>query len=109
MFYKKDLSNYRQPLDGVTYKALTYGAKTLLSEFRLQKGYSIPIHKHPHEQITNVIKGQLQFTLGEETRICKAGEVITIPSNTLHAAKAITKCRAIDIFYPVREEYKVKK
>ena len=46
MFYKKDSGKYIKAFDGVTYKTLTYGDKTSLGEFKLEKGCIIPNHNH---------------------------------------------------------------
>lgn len=88
MFYKKDLSNYRQPLDRVTYKALTYGNKTFLSEFRLHKGYLILIHKHPNEQTGCLVSGKMIFTLDGKNYEAEAGDSWNIPANVEHGVKA---------------------
>jgi quercetin dioxygenase-like cupin family protein len=71
---------------------------------RLEKGAILPLHHHPHEQITNVLEGELQMTVGEETYSCKAGCIVVIPSNVPHHAIAISECRVIDVFQPVRED-----
>jgi len=54
-----------------------------------------------------VTKGELELTIDQETRIMKAGMVAVIPSNTNHSARAITKVEVTDVFYPVREDYKI--
>ena len=41
-----------------------------------------------------------------EKRICEAGEIVCIPSNQWHYGKAITDCVLMDVFTPVREEYR---
>ena len=105
MFYKKDLNNYRQPLDGVTYKTLTYGAKTLLSEFRLQKGYSIPIHKHPHEQTGYLVSGRMTFTLDGKDYEAEAGDSWNIPGDVEHGVLVHEDSIVIEVFSPVREDY----
>lgn len=50
MFYKKENSPYRQPLEGVIFKSLAHGKKTHLTEFRLEKGSNIPKHAHPQNR-----------------------------------------------------------
>ena len=49
---------------------------------------------------------KVSFTLDGEKMVCKNGDVIVIPSNTPHSGRAITKCILMDVFSPVREEYK---
>jgi quercetin dioxygenase-like cupin family protein len=72
----------------------------------IKAGASIPVHHHMHEMIVNVIEGKLQLTIENETKILEAGMAAVIPSNIPHAATGITDCRIIDVFYPLREDYK---
>jgi quercetin dioxygenase-like cupin family protein len=49
----------------------------------------------------------LEFTIGDETRVVKAGELFVIPGGVEHSVKVGEQpARALDIFSPVREEYK---
>ena len=50
MFVKNCNNGYKQSLDGIEQKTLVSGDKTLMVEFRLQKGATLPLHSHPHEQ-----------------------------------------------------------
>lgn len=65
-------------------------------------------HNHPHEQITNIINGELELTIEGITRVVKSGELVVVPSNVKHSGKAITDCYVIDVFHPVREDYRVE-
>ncbi len=77
-----------------------------LAYWNITAGASLPDHAHPHEQIVNIIEGEFEFTLDGDKRILKAGSVVNIPSNVKHSGKAITNCKIIDAFYPVREDYR---
>ncbi|MCX4169616.1 cupin domain-containing protein, partial [Enterococcus casseliflavus] len=35
-----------------------------------------PMHNHPHEQLTYVLSGEFEFTIGEETRVVSAGDTL---------------------------------
>ena len=59
MFYKKEDSGYKEPAEGVKLKALTYGEKVLMAEFRTSKGSVLPPHSHPHEQIGYLVSGRI--------------------------------------------------
>jgi quercetin dioxygenase-like cupin family protein len=72
----------------------------------LEEGAVLPQHKHVHEQWSHVIEGELEFTLDGETQIMTPGISAFIPSNVMHGAKALTRCKVIDAFMPVREDYK---
>lgn len=65
----------------------------------------LPEHAHFHEQVANLMEGEFEMTVEGEKQIVKPGSVVVIPSNATHSGKAITHCRIIDVFYPVREDY----
>ncbi len=69
-------------------------------------GSTLPEHQHVHEQITYILEGQLDMTIGGKFCSLTAGMYYVIPSNTPHSAIAITDCKLIDVFNPVREDYK---
>jgi quercetin dioxygenase-like cupin family protein len=75
--------------------------------WEIKAGSALPAHQHIHEQITTVVSGQLSLTLGAETQLMEAGSVATIAPNIIHSGKAITDCTVIDVFTPVREDYKI--
>ncbi len=67
---------------------------------------TLPAHSHPHEQVVNIIKGEFELTVDGEPRVIVPGMVVPIPPNVPHSGKAITDCRIIDVFHPVREDYR---
>lgn len=77
-----------------------------VAHVRAMQGSELPEHHHPHQQITNIINGELEMTVDGNTMLCTPGMVVTIPSNVPHSARAISDCELIDVFHPVREDYK---
>jgi len=65
----------------------------------------MPEHSHPHEQVASVVEGRFELTIAGESRILDTGSAAVVPCNTPHAGKAITHCRLIDAFHPVRDDY----
>ncbi len=83
-----------------------YGTNLMLSFLELDEGSLIPPHKHPHEQGGMLLEGNMELTIGDETRHCQPGDMYIIPPNTLHTAKPIDgPAVVLDIFSPVREDY----
>lgn len=83
-----------------------HGEKMSLIFWEVEAGAVVPQHSHEHEQIMHLLEGSFEFTLGGVTRVCSPGDVVVIPSHATHSGKALTPCRLIDIFSPVREEYR---
>lgn len=83
-----------------------HGINITLGLVEIKAGSNLPVHQHMHEQITYVLEGQLNMTIGGEFCELTAGMYYVIPSNVLHGAVAITDCKVIDVFNPVREDYK---
>jgi quercetin dioxygenase-like cupin family protein len=69
-------------------------------------GSTVPLHNHPHEQCAFVLEGEFELTIEGTPYVLNPGQYAIIPSNVFHAGRAITDCRLLDIFAPVREDYK---
>ncbi len=77
-----------------------------LALWKIEEGAILPAHSHPHEQISHVVEGKLEMTLDGETRLLDPGTVAVIPAGAVHSGRALTRVRALDVFYPVREDYR---
>jgi quercetin dioxygenase-like cupin family protein len=77
-----------------------------VADWSIEAGAPFPEHSHPHEQISIVVSGEFELTLDGETRILKPGVVAIIPGDVPHSGKALTACKVIDVFHPVREDYR---
>jgi quercetin dioxygenase-like cupin family protein len=76
-----------------------------LAYWDIKAGSILPEHHHIHEMVVNLIEGEFEMTVGGETQILTPGMVAAIPGNVPHSGKALTDCRIIDVFYPIREDY----
>lgn len=84
-----------------------WGEKMMLSMVELDYQAEVPIHSHPHEQGGIVVEGRMSMTIGEETKILEPGDMYLVPPHTPHGATAVEgRVRALDVFVPIREEYK---
>lgn len=72
----------------------------------IEGGAELPEHSHPHEQIVNMLEGTYELVVDGEAHVLNAGEVLVIPGNAVHSGTARTDCRILDVFSPVREEYR---
>jgi quercetin dioxygenase-like cupin family protein len=83
-----------------------HGDKATLGYVELKKGSRVPLHHHLHEQITYILEGQLDMVIGGVECSMTAGMYHVIPPDVPHAAVAVTDTKVIDVFGPVREDYK---
>ncbi len=77
-----------------------------IGEVSLQANTTVPLHQHAHEQVTYVLEGRFQFTVGPETKVLEPGMAALIPGGVMHGGTTLTACRVIDLFSPVREDYR---
>lgn len=83
-----------------------HGDRMTIGDIRLDANTTVPMHEHPHEQITCVIEGRFEFTIGEETTVLEPGSVALIPGGVPHGGRTLTSCWVVDVFAPVREDYR---
>lgn len=105
MFYKKEISGYRKAVDGAWMKTLVYGEKSLLAEFKLEAGYTLPRHAHEHEQAGYLVSGAIQLTIGETTYDVGSGDSWCVPGNVEHNVRIISDSVVVEVFSPVRKDY----
>ena len=106
MFYLTlaDLAQ-KEPLPGYKVR-FVHTDHVTLAYWEIEAGAKLPEHAHPHEQVGTMLEGTYEFTIGGETKQVNPGEVAVIPTNVPHSGKAVTDCRVLDVFHPVREDYR---
>lgn len=80
------------------------GEQLMVTHMHFAAGAVGASHAHPHEQLSIVLRGEIEFTLGEERSVLKAGESVSIPSNVVHSVVALTETELLDIFTPLRAD-----
>lgn len=91
-------------VQGINIKAV-YGTQCSASFLELDPMTKIPEHHHPNEQLGFVLKGELEYTIGTETRTCRKGTGFLIPPNTPHSGVVVSRegAQVLDIFAPPRD------
>ena len=72
----------------------------------IDQGAQLPEHSHPHEQVVNLLEGTYELIVDGQSHVLEAGNVLVIPGGATHSGEARTACRILDVFSPVREEYR---
>jgi len=68
-------------------------------------GVHVQSHNHPTEEIVWVVKGEMEFRLGEERRVCGRGDIVVIPPFEEHEAWFRADTEVIDFFAPPRRDF----
>ena len=102
----KNECSHHQIFPGVEIHT-THGEKMMLSLVEFQPGAVVEEHSHPHEQLGMMLEGEMEFIIGGESRQVHSGMMWRIPGGVPHKAIAGEQgARAIDVFYPIREDYR---
>jgi len=104
LFDLKDQQEH-EPVQGYKVK-FVHSENMTFAFWDISKGYAVPDHSHPNEQVVKVLEGELELTLEGIKHVLKPGLVLVIPAGKEHSAFSLTDCKAIDTFCPVREDYK---
>ncbi len=105
MFTKKDTRSFKPLLEGITMRALAWEEKTILCEFKLEKGNRIPPHKHPYEQTGYLISGKLNFRIDKTWNSAESGDSWSIPENVEHEVEILEDSVVLELFSPIRPDY----
>jgi quercetin dioxygenase-like cupin family protein len=104
-FINIDTVPYMELAPGVRIRA-PHGKNLMLSYLEMNANSVVPMHQHPHEQAGMLLRGKLQMTIGDETRIVEPGAMYIIPANVKHTVTALDgPALILDIFSPIREDY----
>ncbi|HED08402.1 MAG TPA: cupin domain-containing protein [Ignavibacteria bacterium] len=104
-FLELDNIKVQEPVPGYKGK-FVHSENQTIAFWEVDEGAALPEHSHPHEQISTVVEGEFELTINGSTKKVNKNSVAVIPANIPHSGVALTKCKIIDVFYPVREEYK---
>ena len=94
-----------QIADGVE-RQIIWGERLMVCRLRFAPNVVTAVHSHPHEQITLVERGRVQFFIAGEPVIASTGHVLHFPANVEHGATMLNEeVVLIDIFSPIREDF----
>lgn len=106
MFFKNNEMKVSEMGQGVVRKVLARGGKLMLVEVSFVKGGKGPLHSHPHEQVSYVVKGSFEFNLDGEKQVLKKGDSVYIAPDKPHSLISLDEDSIIvDTFTPQREDF----
>ncbi|AFJ45911.1 cupin domain-containing protein [Shimwellia blattae] len=90
---------------GVSRRILAHAGGMMAVQVNFDTGAIGPMHSHPHEQLTYVLSGEFEFTIGDETHHVTAGDTLYKQPNIMHGCVCIKAGTLLDTFTPVREDF----
>ncbi len=88
------------------FSKLIHTDTNTINFIEVKAGSAIPLHKHIHQQCSFALEGKFEMTVNGDLQVLEPGLFAIIPSNAEHGGRAITDCKLVDIFSPVREDYR---
>jgi quercetin dioxygenase-like cupin family protein len=85
-----------------------FGDGAMLNLLEFEPGAVVSAHAHPHEQLGHVLEGQLALTVDGVEHLLGPGDAYQIPGGVEHAARSSGGCLVMDVFQPVREDYRAR-
>ena len=105
MFISHNETTLEELGGGVTRRILAHNGKMMAVEVNFQEGAVGAMHNHPHEQLTYVLSGEFEFTIGDETRRVTAGDTLYKEPHVMHGCVCIKAGTLLDTFTPMREDF----
>ena len=105
MFVFNDDVNLTDLGGGVSRKILSYNDQLMSVEVHFEKGAVGAVHTHPHVQISYVLEGSFEATIGDETKIIKKGDTYITEPDVPHGVVCLEAGTLLDIFTPKRADF----
>jgi quercetin dioxygenase-like cupin family protein len=86
-----------------------FGEGAMINLIEFEPGATVPLHSHPHEQLGIVLRGIQILVIDGEDHELGPMQGYVLPGGVEHAARCGTEgALVIDVFQPVREDYREK-
>lgn len=93
-------------MEGVELRTFS-GDNVMMSFVTFEPDGVVPEHEHPHEQMGTVMEGAFELVIDGDARVVRSGDAYLIPGGVRHSARGIgQRAVALDIFSPVRKDYR---
>jgi len=94
-----------EKLNALLSRRVIHTDQMTIARMGLAKGAVVPLHHHVNQQVTMLTSGALEFEMGDQSFVLKAGDVLVIPPNLPHRVVALEDSTATDLFTPPREDW----
>jgi len=96
---------WEQVDDHITRQIVGYDKEIMMVKVRFKEGGVGQMHEHYHSQVTYVVAGTFEMTIGDETKTLRTGDSFYIPPHVMHGCLCTEEGMLIDVFSPHREDF----
>jgi quercetin dioxygenase-like cupin family protein len=95
-------------LSDVANRYTVQGEGLMICRYEVKKGCRFAPHAHPEEQMGFVIEGRIEFYVGDDEKplLFEAGSFFRFAPNESHGSRVLEDATVLDVFTPVRPEYR---
>ncbi len=103
----KDSDISPKRLSNLAVRRTVNGENLMITRYEAKAGAEFTVHRHPEEQMGYVIRGRIEFFVGEPERryLFEAGTFFHFASDEPHRSRVLEDSLVIDVFAPPRPEY----
>ena len=102
-----DLDNLKEQYEGSGVNARIVNTRNVsVVHVKLAAGAIISEHVHDHEQVVNVVSGQLEHTVNGKRTTLRPGMVLVVPPRVPHSFRALEDTYILDVLSPANKGFK---
>ena len=94
------------PEAGMKRQVLAHSDQLMLVRHYFENGWVGARHSHPHHQLVYVVSGAIRVDVDGRVFDVHAGDSFVVDGGVEHKASALEESEVLDIFTPVREDYR---
>ena len=94
------------PEPGMQRQVLAHNDELMLIRHFFEKGWVGARHSHPHDQLVYVVSGAIRAEMDGQVVEARAGDSFVVDGGMEHQATALEASEVLDVFTPVREDYR---
>lgn len=95
-----------EPLGTHITRQMIHTERLTVARLTIAAGGVVPRHEHENEQVTLLERGRLRFVFDDGAQEIAAGEAMQIASHVPHRVEALEDSVVVDLFAPVREDWR---
>jgi quercetin dioxygenase-like cupin family protein len=94
------------PEHGMRRQVLAHSDQLMLVRHFFEQGWVGARHSHPHHQLVYVVSGAIRVDVDGRVFDVRAGDSFVVDGGVEHQASALEASEVLDVFTPVREDYR---